>query len=212
MAKQRKQPAPKTGKPDAAPPAAIAATADVAREPLDYRLILHAGDLGRATLQSPRLDPLMHPQGTAPVIVMQYMHDSDRQEGASVVDAFQIESVLDYLRHQAVVRATLEREVPANFATSEPSAKVPKGPAMWRKVTVYDVYFNRKTVITRARFKAMQRAFPNLNDSAFAGMAAGADRPETRSSFQVFVRGPWQNEHAHYAQFRDGKFVEFTIQ
>ena len=194
------------------PPADAAPAADTASPTLDYRLIVHATNLGLSRLKSPLLDKVMHPDGAAPIIIMSYLHDTDKDDGNVVIDAFQIESVLDYLRHQADVRATLEREIPAYFATAEPSAKIPKGTAMWRKVEIYGVNFNRKSVITRERFEKMQRMFPKLKDSAFAGMAARQDQPETRSNFKIFVRGPWENEHEHFAQFRDGRFVEFTHQ
>ena len=192
-------------RPPTTPPADLA-------QPPDYRLIMHPTNLGLSRLKSPLLDSVMHAQGVAPIIIMSYLHDADKDDGNVVIDAFQIESVLDYLRRQSNIRATLEQEIRAYFAAAEPSAKIPKGASMWRKVEIYSVYFNRKSVMTRERFEKMQRMLPRLKDSAFEDMAARQDQPETRSNFQVFVRGPWENEHEHFAQFRDGKFVEFTIQ
>jgi hypothetical protein len=58
----------------------------------------------------------------------------------------------------------------------------------------------------------MKKLAPKLNDKDFQRMSAAGDQPQTRSNFQVFVRGPWENEHEHFAQFRDGRFVEFNIQ
>jgi hypothetical protein len=74
MAKKPTKTTETTDQPPAPPPADL-------ERPLDYRLIVHPTNLGLSRLKSPLLDKVMHPDGTAPILVMSYIHDTDKDDG-----------------------------------------------------------------------------------------------------------------------------------
>jgi hypothetical protein len=192
-------------------PNGVAAAAG-AGAPLDYRIVIGTGDRKPSKLKSPLLDAHLHPGGAAMILVGGFLGGDDESGGSTAVDAFQIDSIVDYLRRQAEIRGVLEREIAAYFARNEPKLKLKPDASLWKRVKVNLVEFSRKSVMTRARFEGMRRLAPKLDEKAFDRLVEVNDKPETRSNFKLYFAGPWVNEHEHAAQFRDGRFVSFSIQ
>ena len=84
--------------------------------PFDFKLVFSAkSDSTKyrvAHLTSPLLDPLMHGGGDGPLHVVfegSWENAEGLEENQFALDAFQINSLLEYLYHQPLIRAALER-------------------------------------------------------------------------------------------------------
>jgi hypothetical protein len=203
----------------AAAPAAGTAAAAAGAGAGEYLIVAHAINPGLSRLKSAALDPAMHPGGGdagagagAPIYIENSPGEEDTPEGATSIDSFQLASIEQYVREQPAIRDAMERGVAEYMGRNYTKLKLKPGPSFWKKVKVYGVHFPRKAVMTRERINAMKGFAPKLDEAMFKKMAAGGDQAGTRTKFQVFVRGPWENEHEHFGLFRNGRFVEFAFQ
>jgi hypothetical protein len=199
---------------------ATARGAEQAVNAVQYQLILGGGvdetRVMNATLISPVLDPVMHPDGAVPVLFPLASHGAAGDRYA--LDSFQIDSLVDFLGRQADVRRALEGALGGHLAEwgrkKKAGVKTSRGPGrgIWAHVRLRAVAFYPRRVITPQDAAGTKALFPNLSDEYIGRQMAKSDRPDTRASFTVDFSAPWEDGCERLAEFRDGELLPLRVE
>lgn len=176
--------------------------------PFDFSLTFTEYDSDEvvAELISPLLDHALHPSGKARVLI-ETMAGTKKGEPHFVLDAFHLNSLLEYLRGQRVVRSTLKAELPRDRENWERNAGEDNtgGGDAWAGVQLRELRLRRKESISPEFLANLKKDF---TPKELKEELAGWDRPDTKSFFTVVLDCEWDEEHSVQARFRDGAFVE----
>ena len=157
-----------------------------------------------AEIASPLLDPLLHPEGIAKV---KFVADVTVEPKVRfTLHSFQIDSVVEYLRSQALVRRVLEAELPrdrANWHNGKPSATHDDIADVLKLVKFDHLASHPREVPTEAMLARVKSV---MSPEQFETFLAAQDTPQTRTTFSVVLKCPWDREHNVVLHFRDGAF------
>jgi hypothetical protein len=140
-----------------------------------------------AVLESPLLDPAMHPGRSVALHATLAKAKKGAKPGLELAP-FERASLLAYLREQPGVRRAIE----ARFAKEGAPATNP-----WAQARVRHLVLEPLDVPTPDRIKGRR--------------AALFDKPDTRSKFFVVLGVGWDGEHPRTAYFRDGALFEWQL-
>lgn len=159
----------------------------------------------KAQLRSPLLDAKLHPEGQIDVAMISKGRVIQSVAGF-VLDSFQIQSVLDYLRMQKKVRRTLERELAKDQKSWDPEGESVRGD-VWAWAKLECLKINPRHIPNPQEFKKSKMRFSAYE---IRQIMAASDTLETRSCFSVAISCDWDREHGREAVFRDGNFTELS--
>ena len=140
-----------------------------------------------ALLESPLLDPEMHPGGSVALHATLAKPKKGAKPGSELAP-FERAALHGYLREQPAVRRAIE----ARFAKENASSSNP-----WARARVRHLLLEPLDVPTPDRIKGRR--------------AALFDKPTTRSKFFVVLSVDWDDEHPRTAFFRDGLLFEWSF-
>lgn len=157
----------------------------------------------RGFVTSQALDGSMHPRNRISVYILSKRSSGGRKKGL-VLDSFQLESLVEYLRLQEYVRETLERELPRDQEEVDPDGEPVRGD-VWSWARVRELELRLRDLHNPQTFKHLKEA--GLNAEAHERELPAAEKPETRTLFVIRLECDWSPDHTLEATFRDGKFV-----
>jgi hypothetical protein len=160
-----------------------------------------------AEVTSPLLDRVLHPRRA--VRVEFTSRSTDAAEGATgfVLDAFQMEALAEYLRRQEYVRRAVERAFEHEMAVRRANGTF-RGRAVWNNVKFLCLALGPRAVPTPQTFAALRRfSGGRFTAKHWRRTLANSDKPDTRSTFELWFEVAWGGDHGRRARFRDGKFV-----
>jgi len=160
--------------------------------------------LVEAEIGSPLLDPLLHPEGTVRV---KFVADVTVKPGVRfTLHSFQVDSVVEYLRSQALVRQVLEAELPrdrANWRNGKKRAADDDTADVLKLVKFDHLASHPREAPAEAMLARMKSL---MSPEQFEAFLAAQDTPQTRTTFSVVLKCPWDREHNVVVHFRDGAF------
>jgi hypothetical protein len=157
-------------------------------------------------LISPHLDSVIHPAQSATIQIP--AEESTADKTSFVLDSFQIESILDYLRAQSEIRAVLEPHL-VHDRQEWGAGDSGDDDDIWQEIDFLYLAPEERRVRTAQQLADLKTAMPDVN---FEQVSAEAGHPEMRSSFTVTLKTAWDDEHERWLQFRDGKFIKMTTE
>jgi hypothetical protein len=164
-----------------------------------------ADSLVEAEVRSPLLDPLLHPEG---VVGVKFLTEVTVESKVRfTLHSFQIDSVVEYLRSQALVRQVLQAELArdrANWRSGKrPTADADDTGDVLKLVKFDHLASHPREVPTEAMLARMKSL---MSPEQFETFLAAQDTPQTRTTFSVVLKCPWDREHNAVLHFRDGAF------
>jgi len=179
----------------------------------EYELSIRSGinmtdDRIEAELKAPALDPAMHPKGLVRVNVNTDV--GKKPHAYAVLDAFHIESLVEYVRGQAGIRKALEQALKRDQGDWDPDGPKLTPDQIWTRAKVESLELRRRQEITPELEQHLRHVLPPT--VAKMQLAAMGDDAATRTVFTVVLECDWDDEHMVRAQFRDGKFVDLDHQ
>jgi hypothetical protein len=182
---------------------------DTGRGSIPYKLVFDERGVGFAKLSSPLLDPSMHEGGTLRVLIDGIA--TGEHADVLAIDSFQVDSLVEYLASQGAIRDELNNAVYEHLAAARKRGlKIGRGAAIWKVVKVSLAVFAPCDAHAQESVEALRRLVPGMTDESFAAKRDAAER--ARSEFEMYLSGPWPDEHERCAHFRDGQLVSFHLQ
>lgn len=163
-----------------------------------------AGDsVVEAEVRSPLLDPDVHPDA---VVRVKFLADvTAKPKVRFTLHSFQIDSLAEYVRSQSRVRSVMETELARdrrNWREGKQAADDDPADVLTRVKFDHLALHPRESASEAmlSRMKALMSA------DQFEKFVAAQDTPQTRTTFSVVLKCPWDREHNVVLRFRDGVF------
>lgn len=171
-----------------------------------YELTVIGYDAGdsvvEAEVRSPLLDPDLHPGA---VVQVKFLADvTANPKLRFTLHSFQIDSLVEYLRSQSRVRSVMETELARdrqNWRGGKQSAD--DGADLFKRVKVDHLASHPRECASEATLSRMRAL---MSADQFEKFVAAQDTPQTRSTFSIVLKCPWDREHNVVLRFRDGVF------
>ena len=156
-------------------------------------------------LTSPMLDRNMHRDGKVALYIAIKAGAVGDNVGF-ILESFQLESLVEFLRNQAYIRETLEKELSRHQEVTDPDGEPISGD-VWASARVTTLKLRSWDLRTPRAIRQLENAGRTLEE--IEELLPAPEDPRTRTVFVVALECDWSLDDDVEATFRDGKFVDF---
>jgi hypothetical protein len=175
------------------------------RDAVPYRLTVNAklrpvDGYVIADLGSPLLSQIMHKRDTVRLHIGTDFSTANSK--AFLLDSFHIESITEYLRSQARVQRKLNSVLKEDRNIWDVEKRFEHGD-IWGQVELMYLEVDLPHIQTEESMANLKKFIPNIPIEV---VKEHSDKRDTKSTFTVVLKVPWDDQHWRMVTFRDGRF------